>query len=473
MKAKFGHRLLIAAVLLFAVGCLSALAFAWTAGLRVTDGARHRAETGGNIAEWLWKQDEYYGMAVRRVLDSKLKDDEKQDRIEELQDSCDFQSLMDDLQSIQRLTESILVSFALPDTNGELQFDDVDSLRGARKLAAREQLMENEAALAKLQDEIYGLTNRAQTVSSAGVQDLVLAGRPYQIVWRRVSSETTGLTGVEVCGFVVDYDSDDALAERVRRDLMAPLGGGALLLLAVAVGVLFHFLRAARREALQKTTFVSNVSHELRTPLTSLLSYAEMLAAGRCRSEEKKAKALGVILDEGRRLNRMILELLDFSRLERGTRRYVMEDFDLAATVRETAERLAGRFEANGLGLALPETLTVRSDRDTVRQILENLLTNAAKYAAKDGPVDVFAKVRDTRVKLGVSDRGPGMTRSQMKHAFDVFWRADNSTTRETGGYGIGLAVARAYARGLGGELSVEARAGGGCTFTFEFPIKQ
>lgn len=473
MKLLSGNRFLLPAALLFATGCLVALACAWSAGLRATDGVRRRAEAGENVSEWLRKQDDYYRATIRRVQDSGLEGEALQERIEELQDVYDFQSLMDDLQSVQRLTESILAAFALPDAAGDIQFDETESLRGERKLAAREELMENEESFARLQGEIFSLTNRLQVTGREGVRDLVLSGRSYRIVWRRVSEATTDLTGAEICGFVVDDGLDGALVKKVRRDLMAPLGGSAVLLLAVAVGVLVHFLRQARREALQKTTFVSNVSHELRTPLTSLLSYAEMLSAGRCRTEGKREKALGVILDEGRRLNRMIQELLDFSRLERGTRRYRQEDFDLAETVRETTERLAGRFEANGLGTAVPETLAVRSDRDTVRQILENLLTNAAKYAAKDGPVGVSVEVCGGHARVSVADRGPGLTRAQMKDVFKPFWRADNATTRETGGYGIGLSVARAYARGLGGDLKVTARTGGGCVFAFEFPIKR
>ena len=384
-----------------------------------------------------------------------------------------------DLKSHQRMRGPVLASFMLKCDAAGLPdpevFLDPDLLRGAARKQACERLEEacDQEDVDPVEREVLALTNVLGRAESCGVFSREIGGRSLQIAWRQLGEDAVTCSNCLLCGFVLDYGRTPDTFAAVLWQFMGFLSVGLLLLLVAAVAVLVHSLLRARREALQKTTFVSNVSHELRTPLTSLMSYAEMLATGRCRTEEKKQKALGVILDEGRRLNRMILELLDFSRLERGTRRYVMEDFDLAATVRETAERLAGRFEANGLGVAVPDTLAVRSDRDTVRQILENLLTNAAKYAAKDGPVEVSAEVHGARVKLAVADRGPGMTRTQMKHAFDAFWRADNSTTRETNGYGIGLSVARAYARGLGGDLAVAARTGGGCVFTFEFPINQ
>ena len=374
----------------------------------------------------------------------------------------------DELESRMQVSGPVLGAFTLPtehdDGLGLTVSDDED-----KEKSAACSLVED--AWEVVESEVRHLASQAGTDTVSGVQTLVLGDARVQLVWHRLSADGEFASGARMCGFVVDYRFD------MERKSMLELVWTALVcivvLLVALVGVLAFHLHRARREALQKTTFVSNVSHELRTPLTSMLSYAEMLSAGRCRTDEKKAKALGVILDEGRRLDRMIRELLDFSRLERGTRRYRKDPFDLSETVRETVDRLAARFVEHGLSVDVPERFAVCSDRDTVREILENLLTNAAKYAARGGPVEVTATRHGDRAGLVVSDRGPGMTRAQMKCAFRPFWRADNSTTRETGGYGIGLSIARAYARGLGGDLTVSARAGGGCTFTFEFPIME
>ena len=374
----------------------------------------------------------------------------------------------DELESRMQISGPVLGVFTLPtehdDGLGLTVSDDEDKEKSA--VCGRV-----EDAWKVVESEVLHLANQAGTNVVSGVQTLVLGDARVQLVWHRLSVDGEFVSGVQVCGFVVDYRFD------MERKSMLELVWTALVcivvLLVALVGVLAFHLRRARREALQKTTFVSNVSHELRTPLTSMLSYAEMLATGRCRTDEKKAKAIGVILDEGHRLDRMIRELLDFSRLERGVRRYQKESFDLSETVRETVDRLAARFDEHGLSVDVPERFAVYSDRDTVRGVLENLLTNAAKYAARGGPVEIVAAHHGDRARLTVSDRGPGMTRVQMRCAFRPFWRADNSTTREVGGYGIGLSVARAYARGLGGDLTVSARAGGGCAFTFEFPIKE
>ena len=373
-----------------------------------------------------------------------------------------------DLDSVLRLSDPILATVVWGETDDEPELDNGEGVHGSRKMAARALIDEEERDLVQ---KVKTILESAGDGGRDGAAEVDLDGRTYQFVWRRMTEETVAMTGVKFGGFVISADLDRSLMDQARRQLVRPLGVSAFLLLLTAVAVLALSLLKARRDALQKTTFVANVSHELRTPLTSLMSYAEMLATGRCRTEEKQRKACTVILDEGRRLNRMIQELLEFSRLERGTRQYRSEDFDLAAAVRETAERLAERFAEHGLEIQTPDALAVCSDRDTVREVLENLLTNAAKYAAQGGPVEVAAQAADGRARIAVSDRGPGMTRTQMRKAFKAFWRADNSTTRTTGGYGIGLAVARAYARGLGGDLTVTARPGGGCTFLFEFPI--
>ena len=382
--------------------------------------------------------------------------------------------LEQDLKNHQWMRDPVLAYFMLNcDADGlpvpEVYLDP-DLLRGAAKKQAGERLMQAcDQDVNPLEREVLALTNALDRAGSCGVLSREIGGRTYQVVWQRLGEDAVTRSDCLLCGFVLDYSRTPDTFAAVLWQFMGLFSAGLLLVLVAAVAVLVHSLLKARRDAFQKTTFVSNVSHELRTPLTSMMSYAEMLAEGRCRTEERQKRATGVILDEGRRLNRMIEELLDFSRLERGTRRYRMETFDLAETVRETVERLAARFEAHGIQVEAPGALSVSSDRDTVRQVLENMLTNAAKYAAKDGPVAVSVAQSGDRARIVVADRGPGMTRSQMRHAFEPFWRADNSTTRETGGYGIGLAVARAYARGLGGDLTVAARPGGGCAFTFEF----
>lgn len=384
-------------------------------------------------------------------------------------DDWDDWALEADLENLLHSFPQILVCFC----DGTLC--DEKKIRDPAKLSALEKLGAD--GYLDLQTMVEDVSEEFQKTAAPGAtegRNVKLGGRSYSVVLRRMSARTQDLTSVGVCGLVIDH----GLAGEVRQSakirtrmiwiLVSTASGGLISLFTVTVAVLLLFLRRARRDAAAKTTFVSNVSHELRTPLTSILSYAEMLAEGRCRTEEMHQKALDRIIRQGRRLDRMVAELLDFSRLERGTRQYRMEMVDVGELVRETAEGFRGVFAEHGLSVAVPGRLVARVDSDSLRQILENLLTNAAKYAAKDGPVAVEVEKRKDRLEIRVADCGPGMSSSQMKNAFKPFWRADNSTTRTTGGYGIGLSVARGHARGMGGNLTVEAREGGGCVFVVE-----
>ena len=278
-----------------------------------------------------------------------------------------------------------------------------------------------------------------------------------------------------VCGLVVAPPKDEELPSRtVYVATGVLLVGVGLLLLAGGLSLAVAVLRA-RVEMERRNTFVSNAAHEVKTPLASILMRAERLADGSYATEERRMKAAGVILEQGRELRRRIERLRDFDRLERGMRTYERQEFDLGEAVRETARPLVDRFEAHGLDLADVAPVHIVSDRDSVMEIVENLLTNAAKYAAHAGAVSVrVGCAADARAaEVCVADRGPGLSAAQLRHVFDRDWRAPNDLTKSVGGWGVGLAFARDLARDMGGDLTVAARPEGGCAFTLVLPLEK
>jgi len=293
----------------------------------------------------------------------------------------------------------------------------------------------------------------------------------YQVVWLKVWPSAYGRCGrVRLVGCVVDYVGGLFRNGAATARLAALLVAGLTLFSLVVVWQLVRTARRVDAEAALKTKFVANYAHELKTPLASLLLRAEMLKDGRYATDEKRSRALGVIVTEGRRLNAMVLNLLDLIRIECRQMKYAHEAFDLAEIVRTTAETMRPFFAANGLEVDTDAPLPVRADAGRVREILENLLSNAVKYAAPAGPVTVEARRTGDRVVLRVLDRGPGLSSEQARYVFEEYWRADDGLTRETGGSGVGLFISREYARGMGGRLAVSPRAGGGCAFTLELP---
>jgi len=223
-------------------------------------------------------------------------------------------------------------------------------------------------------------------------------------------------------------------------------------------------------EAARKTSFVSNVSHELKTPLTTIRMYAEMLGEKRVPEEERREHYLKVIIEQSRRLTRLVDNVLDFSRIEQRRKRYRIEPLDAVAEARALIENQRPRIEQSGLALKLelPESCAARPlDRDVLEQALINLLDNAIKYAVEGG--EVLIEWREPGC-IACCDRGPGIPHSQRERVFRSYHRVDDSLTARQSGCGLGLTIARQLLRGIGGELTYEARPGGGACFLVRLP---
>lgn len=255
----------------------------------------------------------------------------------------------------------------------------------------------------------------------------------------------------------------DASAERIIW-----IGGcvvGLLFLSLLAGGwLLVRSARKAREDALLKTDFLSNISHEFKTPLTTICLCAE-LARSEGLDPERRDKALAAISSEAERLKNLVLNALDFSRLEKGRRVFSVSEFDIAALARDAANAMAGRFPADALVLPDGE-FRAKVDCEAFRQLVVILLDNAAKYASAGGRVELGFRKEGQDVFFSVSDRGPGVPKDELSSIFERFYRVDNATTAETGGSGLGLAIARELARGMGGTISASLRDGGGLVVT-------
>lgn len=263
---------------------------------------------------------------------------------------------------------------------------------------------------------------------------------------------------------------DEVVSGRVSQVV---IGAGSLLLLCAGWFVVSFILLAkaafhAQRESMEKTTFVDNVSHELKTPLTSIMLYTEMLQGGKIKTDVDKAKSFDVISSECGRLLRMVENLLDFSRLEKKRRKFKIEKIETVRFVAETLDMVKERFEDNGITFDAAGEIYAWGESDAVRQILLNILDNAAKYAAVYGIVEVGVSRAGEKVEISVKDHGPGISRNSLKHVFKRFWRENDSVTSEISGNGLGLSIAHHLANGMGGDLRVASEEGHGAIFTLE-----
>jgi len=216
---------------------------------------------------------------------------------------------------------------------------------------------------------------------------------------------------------------------------------------------------------------VANVSHELKTPISALRAHLENLLDG---VERPEPETLQVMLAQSERLARLVDQLLELSRLESGDvplRRervrirplvsQVLSEIDVARPDRQvTLEEL------------VPDDLPpVDADPERVHQVLFNLLDNALRFTPPGGRVTVTASHRDGAIDVAVADSGPGIAPEHLPRLFERFYRADTARSRNEGGTGIGLAIARSVVEAHGGRIWAESEPGKGATFTFELPI--
>ena len=229
--------------------------------------------------------------------------------------------------------------------------------------------------------------------------------------------------------------------------------------------MLVRTIRRERRDAIAKADFFDNVSHELKTPLSSIRLNAELLSQGRIPDAELRRGAIEAIIVESDRLGRMVDELLSFSRLEKGSRRYNLETFDLAAFALDPAELqgAAGASQGRAKITVVSDGRMVVADKDAIRQIGIILVSNALKYAPGS---DIDIEVDGNLARY--MDRGPGVPHGDEERIFERFYRCDASLAANTSGSGLGLAIARALAEGMGGDLTYSRRSGGGSIFTLK-----
>lgn len=252
-----------------------------------------------------------------------------------------------------------------------------------------------------------------------------------------------------------------------------------LLLVTISVGswLIVRDLNRQLTLARQKTDFVSNVSHELKTPLTSIRMFAELLAEGRVSDRARQNSYLHIITAETARLTRLINNVLDFARLERGEKKYIFQHCDIAEVVHDTVETLRPHLEQNGFTLecALPaEPCLVHADRDALAQVLVNLLSNAEKYSGDRKEIRVELRRHSDPlpfVEVNVQDRGLGVPSGCEEKIFEQFYRAHDSLNSGVQGSGLGLTLARQIARAHGGDIACQPREGGGSCFSLRLPL--
>ncbi|MEA3225564.1 MAG: ATP-binding protein, partial [Planctomycetota bacterium] len=242
-----------------------------------------------------------------------------------------------------------------------------------------------------------------------------------------------------------------------------------------AVAVL-HDITREKEISQMKNDFVGHVSHELKTPLASITAYSEMLVDGEAGDEKTREEFYSVIQNQAKRLNRLIEDILNTSRIESGLIKISKEPISLAILIEEQVQMIKSYAEEKNIEVTGQKLIVfdqVDVDRDMISQVIVNLLSNAVKYTPSGGSVTIETKVdeADSLVRVRVTDTGVGIPEDEVEYVFDKFYRV-GVNKKQAKGTGLGLNLVKQIVEKLhDGRVFVESEVGVGSTFGFELPL--
>jgi two-component system phosphate regulon sensor histidine kinase PhoR len=250
------------------------------------------------------------------------------------------------------------------------------------------------------------------------------------------------------------------------------VGGGTLIIL--------HDTTSIRRLERIRSEFVANVSHELKTPIASVKGFAETLLAGAIDEPETAKTFLQIIYDESERINRLIGDLLELSKIESRLVPLRLAPVDLHELIGKTVEAMGNQAENKqiALSMAVDRDLYIEADEDRLRQIIINLLSNGISYTPEGGKVSVKAYPvgdgqEEEKMRIVVSDTGIGIPKEDLTRIFERFYKVDKARSRSSGGTGLGLSIVKHLVDLHGGTIHVDSVVGIETSFTIELPVLQ
>lgn len=338
-------------------------------------------------------------------------------------------------------------------------------------------------------DGVIALANRSWqnfSATAGGLQEPAMPGANYFESCRHAAAKgsedaaaaTAGMEqvlGGERDDFTLDYPCHSPSRQRwfslYARRLTAPEQGMVVSHVEVTEKNLAEAQFSADLET--RNRFFSLASHELRTPLTAVKGYASVLRRMLEREGHGDSAEMAAYIEEDAdRMNRMIADMLDVSRIQYGKLEVRREPVDLVEVVTESVEKVAGSLSESQFELkATNESLVVVGDKTRLQQVITNLLTNAARFSASGAAVKVSVERDADRVKVAVLDRGPGIEEEMAPHVFDLFFQG-KASGRKSGGLGLGLYIGKNLIEAQGGTMTVESKIREGSTFVVALPLR-
>lgn len=346
------------------------------------------------------------------------------------------------------------------------EVDDAARSLAAREARTEEALAQLDAMLAAIDDGVAVVSGDGHVVRAnpafekwAGQRGIV--ERPIGTLFRHPGPREIVQAALE--GRL--ERTEISLGARTARVAAVPLDEGAVLTI--------RDLTATRRLEGMRRDFVANVSHELKTPLTAIRGFAEPLLDGEV-DETQSSEFLGRILANLDRMQHLVDDLLDLTRIESGGWTPELHEVGVGSVVEQVWQRIEPLATAREVELRLdvagPDRIL--ADPDGLEQIIANLLDNAVRYSPEGGTVTVTVRpvLKDTSLRLEVADEGAGIPADDIDRVFERFYRVDAGRSREAGGTGLGLSIVKHLVAAHGGTVGIESELGLGTTVWLELP---
>ena len=239
--------------------------------------------------------------------------------------------------------------------------------------------------------------------------------------------------------------------------------------------LVLHDITEQKKLEQVRKDFVANVSHELKTPITSIKGFSETLLDGAMDEEKLREKFLKIILKESERLQSLIHDLLELSKIERSYFQVHWAEMTLVQIADEVVTMLNDKASTKEINLTLASSgdSTMQGDPERMKQILINIINNAITYTPASGKIEVMVKGNQSTVELKVTDTGIGIEENEIPRVFERFYRVDRARSRNSGGTGLGLAIVKHLAEAHHASIHVQSKQGEGTTFTLVFPKEQ
>ncbi|NGP45021.1 cell wall metabolism sensor histidine kinase WalK [Bacillaceae bacterium SIJ1] len=240
--------------------------------------------------------------------------------------------------------------------------------------------------------------------------------------------------------------------------------------------LVFHDITDLKKLENTRKDFVANVSHELKTPITSIRGFTETLLDGAGQDEQLREHFLSIILKESERLQSLVHDLLDLSRIEQDGFPLHLSDVDLVYIVKDTIESLSNKAGKKDIELidewSTESSVFIQADSLRMKQVIYNLINNAIAYTPDGGQVKVALQRKDNGAQIVVVDTGIGIHAKEVPRIFERFYRVDKDRSRNSGGTGLGLAIVKHLVEAHHGQIQVESEPDKGTTFTVWLPRK-